>query len=144
MNWGTKIIAVYIIFVAGILTLVVLSSKQNQDLVTTDYYEQELKYQQKIDQVKRSDALSAPLELTQNRQFIRITFPKEMEHEAINADVLLYSPADKTRDVARTFYATSGQLEFPLHSGMKGMYIVKVNWVAKGASYYYERKIVLS
>ena len=46
MNWGYKILTVYIIFIAGILFLVFKSSNQNQDLVTKDYYEQELKYQQ--------------------------------------------------------------------------------------------------
>ena len=50
MNWGYKILMVYVIFIAGILLLVFKSSSQNQDLVTEDYYEQELKYQQKIDE----------------------------------------------------------------------------------------------
>ena len=49
MNWGYKILLVFAVFVAGILFLVYKSSNQKMDLVTTDYYEKELKYQQKID-----------------------------------------------------------------------------------------------
>ena len=45
MNWGYKIILVYVLFVAGIVFLVVRSSMENTDLVTSDYYEKELKYQ---------------------------------------------------------------------------------------------------
>ena len=59
MNWGYKILTVYIIFIAGILLLVFKSSTQNQDLVTKDYYEQELKYQQVIDATERANALSS-------------------------------------------------------------------------------------
>ena len=43
MNWGYKIVLVYIVFITGIVTLVYKSSAQNQDLVVNDYYEQELK-----------------------------------------------------------------------------------------------------
>ena len=58
MNWGYKILAVYLVFVAGIVVMVYKSSTQKIDLVTTDYYAKELKYQERIDAVKRTTALS--------------------------------------------------------------------------------------
>ena len=60
-NWGYKIVLVYSVFVAGILYLVVQSSRQQMDLVTDDYYAQEIRYQEKIDQSKRASALSEPI-----------------------------------------------------------------------------------
>ena len=39
----------YAVFVAGIVFLVVKASSQKFDLVTKDYYEQELQYQNVID-----------------------------------------------------------------------------------------------
>ena len=65
-NWGYKIVLVYCVFVAGILYLVVQSSRQQMDLVTDDYYAQEIKYQEKIDQSKRASALSEPIRLPVN------------------------------------------------------------------------------
>ena len=59
MNWGYKILIVYIVFIAGIVTLVYKSSVQNQDLVVNDYYDQELKYQDKIDAVLRTNNLKS-------------------------------------------------------------------------------------
>ena len=61
MNWGYKILFVYIAFVAGILAMVFGSSSQKVDLVTPDYYAKELKYQDKIDELGRVAALSAPV-----------------------------------------------------------------------------------
>ena len=49
MNWGYKILFVYIAFIAGILLMVFKSSTQKRDLVTADYYAKELKYQERID-----------------------------------------------------------------------------------------------
>ena len=43
MSWGTKILIVFILFVGGILFMVIKSSIQKTDLVTTDYYAKELK-----------------------------------------------------------------------------------------------------
>ncbi len=65
-NWGYKIVLVYSVFVAGILYLVVQSSRQQMDLVTDDYYAQEIRYQEKIDQSKRASALSEPIRLPGN------------------------------------------------------------------------------
>ena len=45
---------VYLAFVAGMGFLVFKASNQEFDLVTKDYYEQELKYQQVIDQSARN------------------------------------------------------------------------------------------
>ena len=56
-NWGYKITVFYLVFIAGIMYLVIQSSRQKMDLVTTDYYAQELKYQDKIDQSKRAGEL---------------------------------------------------------------------------------------
>ncbi len=49
---------VYLVFVAGILFFVYKSSRQNEDLVTQDYYGEEIQYQKKIDQTARTNALS--------------------------------------------------------------------------------------
>ena len=45
MNWGYKIMLAYVVFIAGILFLVFKSSSQKVELVTENYYEQELKFQ---------------------------------------------------------------------------------------------------
>ena len=77
MNWGYKILVVYIVFVLAILFMVFKSSMQKTDLVTTDYYAKELKYQQKIDEIKRADALSAPVKYEIKDNELIIVFPKD-------------------------------------------------------------------
>jgi hypothetical protein len=61
MNWGYKILFVYAIFITGILFMVFKSATQKMDLVTPDYYAKELKYQEKIDESNRVNALSEEL-----------------------------------------------------------------------------------
>ena len=45
LNWGYKIAIFYILFVVGIVFLVFKASNQKVDLVTADYYGEEVRYQ---------------------------------------------------------------------------------------------------
>ena len=60
MNWGWKIAIGYSIFVAGILSLVVVAYRQTNDLVSADYYAQEIQFQQRIDARGNSLSLQTP------------------------------------------------------------------------------------
>ena len=143
MNWGYKILMVYILFVAGIMVMVFMSSSQNTDLVTTDYYEKELVYQQKIDQISRTNALSAKVGISVHEQAIHIQLPPEMNGLEVNADVQLYCPSDKTKDRKADFITRNGAITFPISVNNKGLYEVKINWTANKVTYYSENKIFI-
>ena len=78
LSWGYKIMFVYLAFVAGIGFLVFKASNQEFDLVTKDYYEQELKYQQVIDQSANASKLSTPVSIEKKEEQLKISFPEEM------------------------------------------------------------------
>ncbi|MBK8496783.1 MAG: FixH family protein [Chitinophagaceae bacterium] len=75
MNWGTKILIVYVAFISGVLYMVFKSSSQKSDLVTADYYAKELRYQEKIDEMNRVVDLRAPVEYEIRDRIIYIRFP---------------------------------------------------------------------
>lgn len=143
MNWGYKIVLVFAVFISGILYLVVSSFSQNTDLVATDYYEQELKYQTTIDATVRANALSEKVKCSVVNDTMFITFPAEMKNIKLNADIWLYFIADKKRDIKKTIETREGKTFLPLTAANKGMHDVKINWVAAGNEYYYEQKIFL-
>lgn len=143
MNWGTKIILVFAVFVSGILFMVLKAGRYNMDLVTTDYYEQELKYQHTIDAVERTNALTSTINCNVNGQQISIQFPPEMKNEQLDADVWLYCVADKKRDLKRKFNTSEGNIAMPFLPANKGLHEIKISWAIKGQTYYYSQKITL-
>lgn len=143
MNWGYKILTVYIIFVTGILFLVYKSSSQNQDLVTKDYYEQELKFQDKIDETARANALSSAVKYEIKANEIVISFPEEMKAVELKAQVLLYCTADKARDIQKDTSTKNAVIHLPVPVANKGSHELKISWTANGQQYYYERKIFI-
>lgn len=143
MNWGYKIITVYAVFVAGIAFLVFKSTTQNQDLVTNDYYEQELKYQQRIDEIQRSNALSASVKYKISRDDITISFPEEMKGTILDAKVLLYCTADKSKDIQQEIKTDDAIVHFKIPKGNKGLHELKISWTANKITYYFEDKLMI-
>ncbi|MEO6733345.1 MAG: FixH family protein [Ferruginibacter sp.] len=143
MNWGHKIMLVFVIFVAGMLFLVYKSSTQNIELATEDYYAKELLYQQKIDQSKRTALLSAPVNIKVVGHELVIGFPKDFATKKITGDVTLYCPSDEKRDLYKPFAQTDSTVTIPVPERYHGLHYVKLNWSADGLQYYYEQKLIL-
>ena len=132
---------VYITFVVGIGFLVFKASNQKFDLVTKDYYDQELKYQQVIDQSTNASKLSAPVIVEKKGGELKINFPDEMKNKKKLVDFYLYYPADAKKDFRKSFELNENELVQALPVGMKGMYELKLSWETEGIKYYHEQKI---
>ena len=97
MNWGVGIAIVYILFVVGMLTLVFKSRSQKIDLVTENYYQQELAYQEEIDAKQRvEDSGCMPVIHKISNQY-QIEIPGS-KGSAIQGDLLAYCPSNKKGD----------------------------------------------
>jgi len=143
MNWGKKILIIYIVFIAGILFMVYRSSTQNTDLVTTDYYAKELKYQDKIDEMNRVTALSAPVEYVIRDNALLIKFPVDFAGKELVGEAVLYFPADEKKDIKKNFTVQDGTVQIEIPPANRGSYELHLSWKAAGLSYYFEKKIFL-
>jgi hypothetical protein len=143
MNWGYKILIVYAVFVSGIMFLVFKSSSQKVDLVTTDYYAKELKYQQQLDAMDRVDRLSETVKYQINDEVLTIVFPKDFTGQKVTGDVVLYCPWNEDRDLKQNFSIQDTSLMLPLRGDNKGLYELQLSWQANSISYYFEKKLIL-
>ena len=134
-----KIACLYLGFAALIATMVSLTMRENIDLVTPDYYEQELNYQSKIDVVDRTAALKEPLtwELKENRLYLHI--PKELEGKEVSGTINFFRPSDSRLDKDISIPATTnGTTHVSLRLLRKGMYKMLISWQADTVGYYNE------
>jgi hypothetical protein len=143
MNWGYKILFVYAIFVTGILFMVFKSSTQKMDLVTTDYYAKELKYQDKIDEANRVNALSEKVQYQLINNQVIISFPKDFAGKKITGNVLLYCTADENKDIKKDFAIKDEPLKITITPANKGLHELHISWQVDDLAYYYENKIML-
>ena len=143
MNWGYKILIVYGVFVAGILFMVFRSANQKMDLVTTDYYAKELKYQDNIDATTNANALSEDIRYEIKNNQVVLHFPKDFFGKKITGNAVLYCPSDEDKDIKQDFSLQDAPLILQLTNRSKGQYELHISWQADGITYYFEQKIFI-
>jgi hypothetical protein len=96
MSWGYKIAILYISFVAIILTGVIASTFQDYHLVRQDYYEAEIAYEDRIQEIENFKALSQKPEMVLQGTQLALAFPEGMQQAM--GTVHLYRPSDSDLD----------------------------------------------
>lgn len=145
IHWGHKIILVFLLFAAGILTLVVKSIGTKIDMVTTDYYGAELKYQQVIDGRQNTAALSAPVSISQPEGLVLLTFPPELQGQNVQGQVLFYRPSDAHKDFSLPLTLDEqGRLPVSKQKFIPGSYRVKIQWTLNNTPYFQETALYIN
>jgi hypothetical protein len=144
ISWGKRIAILYVGFVAIIVTLVVGSMRQDFDLVSKDYYEQEIAYQSTLDAGKNQAALSGPIMLSIAGEQVTLKFPAEFSGRLVNADLHFYSPVRSSQDKKCRLRTENGVLSIPINELVASKYRVKISWDSEGTKYYQETLLDLS
>src|SRR5581483_2940951 len=97
-HWGWGIGVFYSAFVVFMLFMVWRSTQMKTDLVTADYYGKELKYQEQLDKMKRSNSLGEPLRWLVKRNAVTLDFPQSVKDKKVEAAILFYRPDNSLRD----------------------------------------------
>lgn len=137
MNWGTRIVILYSTFVVGILFLVIKSTYQKWDLVTEDYYGEEIKYQQKIDEMSNVKALSEKPTIKVDNQKVVLAFPSSLAAKQPAGKINFYKAADKTQDFSVDIkLSPEGTQIVDVPKNYFGKYNAQLNWSAGDKKYY--------
>lgn len=140
ISWAYKILIVYLLFVGGIMFLVFKANGEHYDLVTDNYYEAEVKYQDVIDQKQRVAELSAPPDIVYEGRQLNIQFPSDFTGKIVQGELYLYRPSDATKDFRQSFTVSDNQYTLQLPPTVSGLYDIKLSWQAGGQTYYMEKK----
>jgi len=139
ISWGFKITVLYVGFVALILSMVSMAMRQKIDLVSTDYYEQELKYQDKINKIDRAHALENPLTWEVKQGLLILKFPEQFKGQKINGSIYFFRPSDASLDKTIPIPADSASVQnISTQELKKGLYKVQISWGINNKEFYNE------
>jgi hypothetical protein len=140
MSWGKWIIVAFILFAGFIATLVTVCMRQDVSLVSKDYYQDELNYQEQILRLNNTNALDQKPVIERSGNFLVVGFDRFREIE--NGELKLFSPSDPEKD--RTYVLNSTETTkqlLPIEDVAKGMYRARMQWAMDGKEYYLETVI---
>lgn len=137
MNWGTRIAISYGAFVVFMVGLVVLAFQQDFDLVAEDYYEQEIAYQDRIDQMKSAKADGQKVEIVKTDTGYDLTFNSASNDVKIH----FFRPSDDTKDILVEEASVASVVSIPSNQLITGKYLVKVEWKVGEEVYFQEQTL---
>ena len=144
LNWGTGITIAIILFMAFIVTLVVIVSNASVELVSENYYDLEMKYEDRI--VAKSNAVKFQdsIEINQFNGNIFVQFPTHFNSEDIEGQVHLYRSSNVSMDVIVPMSdLKDGQIIIPESDITPGKYSLQISWKDATKNYYLDKLIIV-
>lgn len=144
MNWGYKLMFVFIVFASGMGYLVYRSMSTDFELVEKEYYKSELKYQDVIDGSKQASRLQQPVQLQQSDNVLQLLFPASASAGNISGTAWFYCAYDSKRDLQLSLAPdTAGVQQVDMKKLAPGTYTVKLSWKGNDISYYDELPLTI-
>ncbi|NWG26977.1 MAG: FixH family protein, partial [Ignavibacteriaceae bacterium] len=143
LNWGTGILIGIIVFVIISITMTVIFMTQDVSLVSDNYYEKSLSYQDEIDKQSRTKSLDEQVKINFNEEVITISVPSNYLNKDISGEIFFYRPSNPKLDFVLPLQLVEGNQIIPVERLEKGFWRLKLNWTMDGNGYYNERAITV-
>ena len=142
MNWGKSIVLAFVLFAGFIAAIVTICMRQDVNLVSSQYYKDDLEYQQQLDRKNNTETLEEKPQIFLTTDQLKVSFPKEATVDGGNIKV--FRPSDNKLDQYFGLKASDEPVQvFPLNTLTSGAYRVKMTWVVRGTEYYLEEFVVI-
>jgi nitrogen fixation protein FixH len=138
-NWGTKLTIVFALFASLIGYMVYRCTIIPVDLVTSEYYKDELVYQNVIDGTKNANGLSSAATLQKMGNDVILQLPAEMKQQQVTGTVFFYCPSNAGNDKKITLQTGDAMQVIQSRQFAPGTYNVKIDWQAGNRHYYHEQ-----
>jgi hypothetical protein len=146
VSWGWKIVVVYSLFVIMTLSMVFYFMGQEVDLVSEDYYKQEIEYQDQMDKIANAKLLKQAVEFEYSAasRMVKINFPADHIEKGLKGNIHFYRPSNAAEDKNfQIVTGNEGEQQIGVGSLSKGFWKVKISWTCAGKDYYDERVVTL-
>jgi len=144
--WPYAIIGWFLIFGSAMAAWVVVAVRQDPDLVRSDYYEHEIRYQSQIERMNRTAAMRGEVSIAYDAtgQQIALRLPAAHFAQQPIGRVQLYRPSDARLDFEIPLALDEdGSQKVTAAKLRAGLWKVRILWTAGGQDYYYDQSLFL-
>ena len=144
-SWPIGIFVFYGVFVIALLMAVFISVNNDMEMVTDNYYEKTLKYEDQIDRIRNTNALpEKPLAvLSRDKAFVILTMPEISGRRNFEGNVHLFRPSNFKLD--RNFplqLNDQGIQLIPVSDLDSGKWEIQIQWQVSEKEYYFEQILI--
>lgn len=144
--WPIVIIAYFIVFIAFTAVIVVYLSRQKMDLVRGDYYDDEIRYQEQLDRINRTQPINAQVSIGYDsaERSIKIALPPTQALSSPSGRIRLYRPSDESLDQdIKLAVSPDGVQRVNAKNLRSGLWKVRVYWTVNGQDYFFGETVII-
>jgi hypothetical protein len=144
MNWGKSLILAFVLFAGFIFYLAYSCMNTHFDLVSKDYYKEELEYQNVINSKQNAAQLSKEISLKNDNKKITLSLPEELKAKEVKGTIHFYAIQDAQRDQNLNLsFDQNGEQIIDANKFYPGSYKAKIQYSCAGKDYYSEMPLNL-
>lgn len=144
--WAIGITVVIITFLIATIALTIFVSQQQYSMVTDNYYEKDLVYQQEIDTRARTNAMDGKPEILFDREARSCTvlFPPRAHYDDLAGSITFFRISDARGDKTIPLLLNAeGKQHISVSGFAAGQWILKFRWTDGGKEYFFEQRLYL-
>jgi len=128
LNWGQSIVLFFVIFVSLGIGFIIFSLRQNNDLVTENYYEKGADYTHQMEINSRSAVYNDSIQLMNKESKLVARFSKSIDQMTDSMHINFFRPSDKRFDYEVASLLNSDSISIDKSKLVKGRYKVEFKW----------------
>ena len=144
--WPYGIVLTFVIFIASTAALIAFICGHRMDLVSADYYEQEIRFQTRLDDLNRTSPVRAATRVdfeAVTRQ-IRVVLPAEHAGRKPQGRLELYRPSAAGLDRELKLEPDAGGTQsFGAADLQPGLWKVRLYWSVDGQDYFLDQSLIV-
>ncbi len=144
MNWGTGVVIAMVCFMIFILSFVyrsVVMDEYQHELVSEDYYKDELHYQEEIDKLNNAATLEVNLTVSRTTEGLLFQFPDNLDPAKITGTIRIQRPSKKALDIEFPVQLSGYEQIIPDEKLVSGKYLVSVDWKHGESEYLFKEEL---
>ena len=144
--WPVSIIAFFTVAIIWCSTFIVFCSRHPADLISANYYEEEVRYQGHINRVQQTQERAPLASIVYDAAVrrIRISLPVDASQSKVVGKIELYRPSAANLDRQMNLEVDAGGIQaIDAASLLPGLWKVRVTWTADSREYFIDQKIVV-
>ena len=140
--WPYGIILFFVLLVCCLAGVVGIAATHRESMVSENYYEQELKFQDRIDSAARAQKSGAHIQFAAGTRKLVVAVPAEQVARKCAGVIEFYRPSSPALDCGFPLAPGADGLQTVDVSKLAaGLWQVRVKWSAGGQDYFLEQKI---
>ena len=136
----------FIVAICGIAIFITWAVRHKMDLVSQDYYRDEILYQQQIDRINRTRLFAKDASVTYDpiQQTIIVALPAAHVVQQPTGGIQLYRPSDARLDHAETLVLMAdGTQHLNAKNLRSGLWKIRIQWTVAGQDYGLDQSVVI-